>query len=418
MKSLSRNKFNARHISLIALLALAISGCVSIDEDAQKARFEAMNGRYAYPIEWSTELAENSKYTKNLGLLEAGRVNMLAGNHDAALGYFRRAIDTAVDRNETAPTLKLSDVGNTVLASTITDDRTREYYLSPYELNLALEYAILLQALKGDLDSARVDSRLAVYVQDTLVETYGADLEKNRKNAKNGTSQVLAKESAEMASVMEGTRSSYENPLLWYLTGVMFEADKDEDFEMAKKSYEKAAVILPECATFVNAAQKTQRFDQSKARVVVIAEDGFVPQRESIKVPVPIYTAMSIDIPSYRGKGDYYTKTLSTPEGAAERGVNVRALAYRDLEEQLPGVITRNITRALTQIAAQAAANNAGNGYVQLAVLAGNAVISAIRRADTRSWVTLPNGQFVLDKEIEPVNGLKAGETKIIWIKP
>lgn len=407
------------HLSLIALALLAIAGCVSVDEGAQKARFAAMNGQYAYPIEWSAELAENSHYSKNLGLLEAGRVNMLAGNRDAALNYFRRAIDSAVDRNETAPTLKLSDVGNTVLASTITDDRTREYYLSPYELNLALEYAILLQALKGDFDSALVDSRLAVYVQDTLVETYGADLEKNRKGAKKGTSQVLAKESAEMASVMEGTRSSYENPLLWYLTGVMFEADKDEDFELARKSYEKAAVIFPECTAFQKAAQKTKRFDQTKARVIVIAEEGFVPQRESIKVPVPVYTAMSIDIPSYRGKCDYYAKkTLPTPEGTAELALNVRALAYRDLEEQLPGVITRNITRALTQIAAQAAVNRAGNGYVQLAVLAGNAVISAIRRADTRSWVTLPNGQFVLDKEITPVNGLKAGETKIIWIKP
>lgn len=404
---------------LFIAFAFAIAGCVSVDEDAQKARFAAMNGQYAYPVEWSAELAENSHYSKNLGLLESGRVNMLAGNREAALSYFRRAIDSAVDRNETAPKLKLSDVGNTVLASTITDDRTREYYLSPYELNLALEYAILLQALKGDFDSALVDSRLAVYVQDTLVETYGADLEKNRKGAKKGTSQVLAKESAEMASVMEGTRSSYENPLLWYLTGVMFEADKDEDFELARKSYEKAAVILPECVTFQKAAQKTKRFDRTKARVIVIAEEGFVPQRESIKVPVPVYTAMSIDIPSYRGKCDYYAKkTLPTPEGTAELALNVRALAYRDLEEQLPGVITRNITRALTQIAAQAAVNRAGNGYVQLAVLAGNAVVSAVRRADTRSWVTLPNAQFVLDKEITPVNGLKAGETKIIWIKP
>ena len=43
----------------------------------------------------------------------------------------------------------------------------------------------------------------------------------------------------------------------------------------------------------------------------------------------------------------------------------------------------------------QAAVNAAGNEYAQLAVLLANAAASALRRADTRSWVTLPDGQQV-----------------------
>lgn len=407
-----------RNFGVLAVFALlAAAGCVSVDNEARRARNDLAVGNFAYPLEWSEKLAQKSTYSKNWGLLEVGRVNMLAGDRDKALESFRMAIDSAVDRNESAPVLKLSDVGNTVLAATITDDRTREYYLSPYELNLALEYAILLQAMKGDLDSARVDSRLAVYVQDTLVSTYGADLEKNLANSKKGTSEVMEKENAAVMELMEGTRNSYENPLLWYLTGVMFEADEDESFEMALKSYQKAAVIKPDNEVFMRAASRTKRFDQNKGRLIVIYEDGIIPMRESIKVPVPVYTAMSIDIPSYRNHTASALPAKKTVDGKLlSLAVDVRALAYRDLQDQLPGVITRNITRAATQIAAQAAANNAGNGYVQLAVLAGNAVVSAIRRADTRSWVTLPNAQYVWEAEVEPSGEIAAGQTKIIWI--
>lgn len=404
----------------LLIASLFVAGCVSIDNEALKARNSVIQQSFEYPVTWSEKLVEDSSYSKNWGLLEAGRVHMLAGNHEKSLRFFREAVDTAVDRNETAPTLKLSDVGNTVLAATLTDDRTREYYLSPYELNLALEYSILLQAMMGDLESARVDSRLAVYVQDNLVETYGADLETNRNNAKKGTSEVLAKESASMAELMEGTRNSYENPLLWYLTGLMFEADKEEDYEMARKSYEKAYAIMPGNKVFERAAKKPNRMAPDMGKVVVIYEDGFVPMRRSVKVPVPVYTGLSIDIPSYREESEENTvpapRTRFIDNREVELAVDVRALAYRDLEEQLPGVITRNITRAATQIAIQAAANHSGNNYVKLGVMAGNALVSAIRRADTRSWITIPKAQYVWEAEVPASDEIKPGQIKIIWI--
>jgi hypothetical protein len=109
------------------------------------------------------------------------------------------------------------------------------------------------------------------------------------------------------------------------------------------------------------------------------------------------------------------------------------ALAARDLKEKLPGVIVRNLTRAVVQAGAQAGVNASGNGYAKLAVFAGNMVISAIRSADTRSWVTLPAKQHVWsDNDMTPglyelaidANGsripvkvpLAAGETRIVWV--
>ena len=64
--------------------------------------------------------------------VSAVAVNLLAGSYGEATRRFRAAVDSAVERSETAPKMKLSDWGNTALSSTITDDRTREYYLPPY----------------------------------------------------------------------------------------------------------------------------------------------------------------------------------------------------------------------------------------------------------------------------------------------
>ena len=116
---------------------------MTVDEEARNAIAALSRGDDAVAVAWADDLADNSRYSRNLGLVEAGRTRMLAGDFGAASARFRAAIDSAVDRGENGPRIKLSDWGNTALASTVTDDRTREYYLPPYELNLALEYGIL-----------------------------------------------------------------------------------------------------------------------------------------------------------------------------------------------------------------------------------------------------------------------------------
>lgn len=423
-------------------LSLAFSGCLSLDEEARAARAALDTAESSAAVRWSEELANESSYSQNLGLVEAGRVRLLRGETAAAETYFRRAVDSAVDRKEKEPKIKLGDVGNTLLASTLTDDRTRQYYLAPYELNLALQYGILAQLFNGRREDALVDARLAVYLQDSLAKTYGADVGTKPKGddakANRAANGVYAREHARMEALMAGTRNSWENPALWWLTGVLFEMDGD--LEMAWQSYRKAHAVLPENPIFSADAMRAdvgvRMPREGNSRLVVIYEEGFVPMREALKVPVPIYTGMAIDIPVYRSTA--YSPNAVSVSGAeklvaAAPAVNVRALAARDLDEHLPGIILRNVTRAAVQAGAQAAVNANGNEYAQIAMFVGNAVISALRSADTRSWVTLPDGQQVWQETaMKPgeyqlgvsVNGrtvtvpvaLKPGETRIVWI--
>ena len=435
-----------RVVTACLLLGAAAAGCVSVDQEVLNARSAVQADRAESAVDWSEKLATESSYSRNLGMVEAGRVRMLSGDFVAAEGWFRKAVDSAIDRKESAPKIKLGDIGNTALASTLTDDRTREYYLEPYELNLALEYAILAQAVNGKKEDALVDARLACYVQDNLAETYGADVAKTANAGKadgkqrKSTNKVYAEQSAAMSDVMAGTRNSWENPVLWWLTGVLFEADGNLD--LARQSYRRANAVRGGNSVFSDTVMRADAGRRSpaagKARLVVIYEEGLVPMRTSFKIPVPLYTMMSIDIPKYESTTPYFPARVSisgaktsTPAAPA---LNVRSLAYRDLDERLPGVIARNISRAAVQAGAQAAVNlTGGNSYAKLAVFAANTVVTAVRRADTRSWITLPDGQQVWeDGDMAPanyqigveVNGrtvavpvtLGANETKLLWI--
>ena len=426
-----------------SLLLVALVGCVSVDEDARAAREAVRAGAPAQAVAWAETVAAESVYSKSLGTVEAGRLALLAGDSAKAERWFRAAVDSAVDRKESSPDIKLGDVGNTVLAATVTDDRTRTYYLAPYEINLALGYGILAELMNGKREDALVDARLAVYIQDSLAKTYGADLQKAAASSDAQTTsagaRVCADQSAALREMMAATRNSWENPVLWWLTGALFEADGET--EMAGQSYRKAAACRPDNPVFAKAAARADANVRTPARgcakLLVLYEEGLVPQRESLKIPVPIYTAMSIDIPTYGDKTAYQPNAVAisgvTNLVAAAPALDVRALAARDLDERLPGVVVRNITRATVQAGAQAAVNANGNEYAQLAVFAANAVVSAMRRADTRSWVTLPDGQQVWSEDAMPpgayklgvaVNGrtisvpvtLAAGDVKLVWI--
>jgi hypothetical protein len=319
----------------------------------------------------------------------------------------------------------------------VTDDRTRQYYLPPYEINLALEYGIIAQLFAGRRDDALIDARLSIYVQDTLAETCGADLAKEPEGANDTTRSLAATQSANLEEMIASTRNSWENPALWWLSGVLLEANGELD--MAWQSYRKAVAIKPGNPFFAADAARADSGAATpragKSKLVVVYDQDFVPMRESLEIPVPLYTGFAIQIPKYPSAGFVENRvSVAGASGAKEASpaVDVRSLAARDLKEQLPGIITRNVTRAAVQAGAQAAVNSAGNEYAQLAVFLGNLVVSSMRSADTRSWRTLPASQQVwCDAEMEPgvydvavsVNGrivtaripLAPGETRLLW---
>lgn len=426
---------------IIAVALLAFAGCVSYDEEAANAINALSRGEDAVAIKWAGELVD-SAYSSRLGMVEMGRVQLLGGNYPASEACFRKAIDSAIDRNERDPIIKLGDMFDQAISATVTDDRTIEYYLSPYELNLALEYGILAQLFNGHREDALVDARLSGYVQDKLADEYGADLAKRNKGDDEQKSsemtRIMNEQSAALDKMIANTRNSWENATLWWLTGLLFEADGD--VEAAVQSYRRAAAINPRNAVFAEALKQGEGGEKvpngEEAKLAIIIEDGFVPRKAALKIPLRIYATMSIDIPIYASNKAYAEKYIKIDgvenSQVAALGTDIRALAARNLKEGLPGIIIRNITRAAVNAGVQAVGKQ-GGGYVQVGVEIFNLAMLLIRSADTRSWVSLPDAQYVWcnsamragehkivinfeGRTAEIPCALKPGETKLIWV--
>ena len=446
-----------------ACIGLALtSGCVSTNVKVDKALSSLRAGDDPTALVWSEKL-KGSIYSKQLGYLETGRVRMLSGDFLGSSTNFSVVIDAVIEKTENGPVLKLGSVGANVMAGTVTDDRTRAYDVPPYEFIQSLHYQMLNDLFLGNLEAAGVEARRAVFAQDAIAEKYGKEVQDAQVRASDPKSAAaLGKVDAQMqgmAPVIEMTRSSFENGLAWYLCGVLFE--QQDDLGNAALSYRKAWELVPgnphvqkdflrlirtqDADAFkglvAQAGIDPKTLVRNRTEVILIAEEAFVSQRQSVKVPIPvpgINTLASVDFPLYQDPA-YAPMALEVREkgqslGLSALAVSVQSLAYRDLKEKIPGIVVRNVTRVATQLAAQAAANATGNDYAKAAVLVANVGKTLLTRADTRAWYTLPMVTHLYRGGVAPgehlfelrnqVTGfvtrvpvkVAEGETRIVWV--
>jgi len=437
------------------------AGCVSPNVSADKAVANLRAGDDPAALGWSEKL-KHSIYSKPLGLMETGRVRMLSGDFLGSSTNFAPLIDAVIEKTETGPVVKLGSVGANVMAGTITDDRTRGYEVPAYEFVQALQYQMLNHLFLGKPDAASVEARRAVFAQDAIAEKYGKEVQDARVSAEAKQTNSLGAVDAQMqgmAPVLEMTRSSFENGVAWYLSGVLLESQAD--IGNAAVAFRKAWELSPgnpyvqKDFLRVLRTQDTELFKRlseqasvdpktlarNKTEIILFIEEAFVPQRQSVKIPIPVpgvNTLTSVDFPLYQAPA-YVPMALELREkdrtiGMSALALSVQSLAYRDLKEKIPGIVVRNVTRVATQIAAQAAVNASGNDYAKAAVLLMNAGKTLLTRADTRAWYTLPMTVQLYRGGVSPgahtfelrnqVTGfvtrvpvtVAEGETRIVWI--
>ena len=443
----------------VSLCLLVSVGCVSKNVKVDRALSSLRAGDDPQALSWSESL-KHSVYSKELGYIETGRVRMLSGDFLGSSTNFSAVIDTVIEKTETGPVVKLGDVGANVMAGTVTDDRTRAYRVPPYEFTQALQYQMLNHLFLGKPASAAVEARRAVFAQDQIAEKYGKEVQDARVQAETGQSNQVGVVDARMqtmAPVIEMTRSSFENGLAWYLCGVLFEQDKDQ--ANAALAYRKAWELTPgnpyvqkdflrlirtqDNEAFKGLAKQAgvdpATLTRSPTEIILLVEEGFVPQRQSMKIPLPVGPAIvSVDFPFYQAPA-YSPMAVEVLEngrsfGLSALALSVQSLAYRDLKEKIPGVVVRNVTRAAVRVAAQEVARAQGNDGISAAVFVVTAVATALNKADTRAWYTLPMVTQLYRGGLAPgahtlelrnqVNGfvtrfpvaVAEGETRIVWV--
>ena len=380
----------------IATASAFVCGCRTSYKEALRAREDIMFGTGAVAESRAAEMA-GSSVNRMLGSIELGRIRMLQGDFAASSALLGPQLEELFDDSNEGPVLKKGQIAGNVLAGTLADDRAIPYELPAFELILALQYQALNSLALGERDNARVYLRRATAAQEQikeeLEETSGADTESddaaNAANATSAANDIAAK----LSPVADAVRASYENALAWYLMGLFF--SKEGDPGNAALAYGEAAKISPAVTPFINPAPGPGR------DVIVVYEEDLVDIKEPIKIPLPFGgTAWSVDFPAYSADLRVPAQVSVDVGGAlaamCSPVVNVRALAYRDLKDRIPGIATRNVTRAAVKIAAQQVANhintgnNIANWSIRLGVLLFNAASTAVNEADTRAWQTVP----------------------------
>ncbi|MCL2104661.1 MAG: hypothetical protein FWH21_06375 [Kiritimatiellaeota bacterium] len=458
--SAERNACATFFVLALALAGMCLTGCVSSNVAVDRARNDLRCENYLAAQTWADGL-KTSTFSKELGLLESGRVHMLAGDFEASVADFDRAIETVLTKSETGPVINLSDGAGNLAAATVTDDRTRIYRIPPYEFIQALNYQMWNYLFLGRPDAAMVEARRVVFAQDAMAEKYGPKVQEERTHLTSSNAGAMGAMDTRMEAmgpVLEKTRCSYENGLTWYFCGILFELDRDAS--NARLAYQKAWELTPgnpyierdmlrlarsEAPETFNALMARSRLpaeslDRSPAEIVLVVEDNFVSQRRSVKVPLPLLgTSMtSVDFPMYNDDV-YPAMPLNLSADAGTLGLLspalfLQSLAYQDLKEKMPGIVVRNVTRVAGRIAAQQVVKHTGNSYAQLGVGLFNLASAIINKADTRAWYTLPMVAHVYRGNIEPgeyqltlanqANGrtvtfpvsVAQGETRFVWV--
>ena len=281
---------------------------------------------------------------------------------------------------------------------------------------------------KKDIENAAPEVRLAGDRQKADLDAHDKELEKQReKSSDKSNADAFKKVSDAYAGLDESAgkvKNAFQNAYAFYVSALVYEAHNEPD--QAYKDYQNALEIFPENVTVQrdtirlakalaytsDLAEYKKRFPQVFASVegkpksdgsvdvVVLFEDGLIPQRKQIKIPLPVnfkggFTAVSW--PTYTDKW-IVPKPLSVSVDGGDRGqtdpiVYLQAIAAKALKDEIVGRVIREIIRAAAKGAAAYAVskdNNSSSIGSIIGTIATSAYNVASENADLRSWLTLP----------------------------
>ena len=180
---------------------------------------------------------------------------------------------------------------------------------------------------------------------------------------------------------------------------MLFEADGD--VEAAVQSYRRAAAINPKNAVFAEALKqgegegKTQNGEEAKLAIII--EDGFVPRKAALKIPLRIYATMSIDIPIYANSEAYAEKYIKIFTSLEKEVID----ALVEEHKQDPGrrVLQKRLAEEVTTMVHSKEALDAA--IEASGILFGKATKDSLAKLDEQTFLDIFDGvpMFEVSKE-------------------
>lgn len=416
-----------RTVALLAILLIMCGCAASSTFTAYPRKIEPLIASLSVrnPTDLSTYLlSESTGRDQILYNMERGRYAQIIGNTDASMADFSASIRKIRENDEMA-VISASAAGATV-AATLVNDNVIPYEGAGYERVLLHHYQALNYLEKNDLEGAGVEVRLANAEQNEALQRFEHELDWAREEAEEkhigGRTSAVESRYAQMDEMAGRVKNSFQNAYTFYVSGFIYELlrqpnDAYIDYKKALEIYPENRYVQQDVLRLAaglgmndDLAELKKRFSAEKRTVIdengpgsgellVLFEDGFVPQKQEIKIPVPIGGSglVAIAFPIYQGNWTPVNPLLILDNnvllGSTEPICDVRALAVKALKEQVPVLAARQIARAVAKGVAAAEARKNMGGFGQFATIIWNLVSE---NADLRSWLTLPANAQIL----------------------
>ncbi len=399
---------------LAVVVALLLSGCATTSvfnpypNQAQAFRQATLGGADAAAVIAKLD-AKRASADRMLYLMERARLAQLQGDYATSKQDFETVIagfEAVADKAR----LSLSGAGATGSAL-LTNDNAIPYQGYAYERVMVHQFQAFNYLGLGDVQGATVELRRAQQMQRELELKYADEIAKAQGEATQNNIFVSEFDNyfTGMDSIAGRVKNSFQNGYTFYTSAVIWEALGE--YNDALVDYKKALELAPDNAAlrddviranqyFDGRAAQTTSASPPTGSVVVLFEQGFVPIKKPVGLPIPTMDGglFSIQFPVYGGL-DYTPPTPLTVRSddntrvATALLVDTGALAVKALKEQVPAMLVRQILRARTKYEMQKQASKQGGVLGQFAANIYNLVSE---QADLRSWLTLPaNAQGV-----------------------
>ena len=413
----------------IVLLVAMLIGCSSIEindlffsysQQMKQSRSAQLKGEF---VKAQTSVISVNSHHNNYGLslLEKARLQFLAKNWLVSQKSFE-LVYKQVQAQEQAAKIQLSS-GLKKASAIVTNDNAIAYEIPSYEQSMLHSYQALNYLYQGNLESALVEVRRANLVQERALKTNETEIYKAQEamEKKGIHSEQLSASYPSMDNLIGQVKNSVQNAYTFYLSGVLYEAGQQPND--AYIDYKRALEIYPnntylqqdvlrlakKLSMFEELSYFEQQFGQYKTvnkkntgQVIVIFEQGIVNSKEEVRLNLPIFNTHSpvkfftFALPVYRGDLPMVTPfTISIDDKSYLSQVIVRlqSLATKDLQDQLPALVTRQVLRLVAKEQIRQKMKKSGGDV-------GNILASiyniASEKADTRSWSSLPNNVQII----------------------
>ena len=353
-----------------------------------------------------------------LDQLERGRIAWLAGQ-DAISKQGFAAADSRLAWEESQARYRLSQ-GLAQAGSLLTNDQTMAYRTPDYERTMLHHYLALNYLQRGDAEGALVEVRRANQVQERALKARAGEVRKAKEESEEAEAdgnmrQLMSRGAPELDRLIGQVKNGFQNAYTFYFSGVLYEAAGD--LNDAWVDYQRGYQIAPDNQSLQDAllrlawlrgsadelretekkvGRKAPPLVKGQGQLVVLFEDGLIPARREIFLPLPISTSsgdfrtFTVAVPYYDNRASDtgpLTVSAGSQVGRTSSLVRLEALAAKDLQERLPGMLTRQALRLVAKEQVRRTAAKEGGDVGNILVGIFNTLSE---RADTRSWLTLP----------------------------